>query len=98
VSDDPVLQLLGDIATRLGRVEEKVDATHQQAKMTNGRVTKLEAVNIAVEAVRKDRARGVETVRNIRADALTQRRFAERWLDRAITLAVVAIGYGLAHL
>lgn len=42
MSDDPVLSALGEIQTRLGRVEAKVDATHEQACKTNGRVTKLE--------------------------------------------------------
>jgi hypothetical protein len=52
VTPDPVLQILSDIAARLGRVEEKVerlpaleekvDAVHVKQDKTNGRVSRLE--------------------------------------------------------
>jgi hypothetical protein len=52
VSDGPVLDALGEIQTRLGRVEEKVDATHEQACKTNGRVTALEKAKAYADGAR----------------------------------------------
>lgn len=40
-----------DIYTAIGRIEEKVDAVHEQAKKTNGRVTRLESIEQRREAV-----------------------------------------------
>jgi hypothetical protein len=92
-----VQTLRGEHRQDVVRMEGKIDEAVHQAKLTNGRVTALEKVNVAEEAVRQDRERVVEEERAGRADNLQTSRFRERWLDRAITFGAVALGYVLAH-
>lgn len=97
---------LGKISNQLGQLQESQERQQKelaeikfQVKATNGRVTALEAAQIAQKAVEEERSRFNKFLENEIDDQEQSRsRLLDRGIGATVTLAAVIIGAVLADL
>lgn len=104
--NNEITTALGKISNQLGQLQESQERQQSelaeikfQVKATNGRVTALEATQIAAKAVEEERKRFNEFLeKEVTEEETSRSRLLDRSIGATVTLVAVLIGAVLADL